>query len=58
MNTLLLLGVSQGVYIGGKLASTTGLAKAQTIKLQLENQKLQLSDLEQEQSGLMEEKAA
>jgi hypothetical protein len=35
-NTLLLLGVSQGVYIGGKLTGTTGLSRAQTFKLDLD----------------------
>src|SRR5215204_6115159 len=30
-NTLLLLGVSQGVYIGGKIASTTALSRAQAL---------------------------
>ncbi len=35
-NTLLLLGISQGVYIGGKLGATTPLARAQSIQLELE----------------------
>src|SRR6185503_514637 len=35
VNTLLLLGVSQGVYIGGKLAGTTALSRAQQLKLDL-----------------------
>lgn len=35
-NTLLLLGVSQGVYIGGKLGGTTPLARAQALKLDLD----------------------
>ena len=34
-NTLLLLGVSQGIYIGGKLGGTTPLARAQAIMLEL-----------------------
>ncbi|TAX22766.1 hypothetical protein ELI02_34020 [Rhizobium leguminosarum] len=33
-NTLLLLGVSQGVYIGGKLGGTTPLARAQTVQIE------------------------
>src|SRR5205085_623834 len=35
-NTLLLMGVSQGTYIGGKIASTSPLSRAQAIKLELE----------------------
>jgi len=35
-NTLLLLGVSQGVYIGGKIASTTALSRAQALKAELD----------------------
>jgi hypothetical protein len=35
-NTLLLLGVSQGVYIGGKLGGTSLLSHAQAIKLDLD----------------------
>ena len=38
-NTLLLLGVSQGVYIGGKLTGTTALSRAQTVKLDLDLRK-------------------
>lgn len=34
-NTLLLLGVSQGVYIGGKLGGTTPLARAQAVQIEL-----------------------
>ncbi|MDO9060813.1 MAG: hypothetical protein Q7U92_17565, partial [Bradyrhizobium sp.] len=34
-NTLLLLGVSQGVYIGGKLAGSTTLSRAQTLKVEI-----------------------
>jgi hypothetical protein len=34
-NTLLLLGVSQGVYIGGKVAGGTALSRAQALKLDL-----------------------
>ncbi|NEK12975.1 hypothetical protein GR236_34745 [Rhizobium leguminosarum] len=34
-NTLLLLGVSQGVYIGGKLGGTAPLARAQAIQIEL-----------------------
>ncbi|MDE3761837.1 hypothetical protein GOA77_13585 [Sinorhizobium meliloti] len=35
-NTLLLLGVSQGIYIGGKLGGSTALSRAQAIKLELD----------------------
>ncbi len=35
-NTLLLLGVSQGIYVGGKLAGATALSSAQAIKLELD----------------------
>lgn len=38
-NTLLLLGVSQGVYIGGKVAGGTGLSKAQALKVELDTRK-------------------
>ena len=34
-NTLLLLGVSQGVYIGGKIAGNTTLSRAQTLKVDI-----------------------
>lgn len=35
-NTLLLMGVSQGVYISGKLSATSSLTSAQALKLDLE----------------------
>jgi hypothetical protein len=49
-NTLLLLGVSQGLYIGGKVASTTPLARAQALKLQLDNKTTELDNLKKEQA--------
>jgi len=51
-NTLLLLGVSQGVYIGGKLAGTTAISRAQTLKLNLELKEEERKKLEQEQATL------
>jgi hypothetical protein len=38
-NTLLLLGVSQGVYIGGKLAGSTALSRAQSLKTDIATKK-------------------
>ena len=53
-NTLLLLGVSQGLYIGGKVASTTPLARAQALKLQLDNKTTELENLKKEQEKAQE----
>jgi hypothetical protein len=50
-NTLLLLGVSQGVYIGGKVASTTTIAKARTLKLDLDVQTEALSQRKAERDA-------
>lgn len=35
-NTLLLLGVSQGVYIGSKLVGATALSRAQALKVSID----------------------
>jgi hypothetical protein len=51
-NTLLLLGVSQGVYIGGKLAGSTPLSRAQTAKLDLDLKSAQLQALKDEEAAL------
>ena len=52
VNTLLLMGVSQSVYIGGKLAGTTALAQAQTLRLDLDQLALEKSNLEAKKPGL------
>ena len=52
VNTLLLLGVSQGIYIGGKLAGTTSLSRAQTIKLELDLKKGELEVKKEEHKAL------
>jgi hypothetical protein len=63
-NTLLLLGVSQGVYIGGKLTGTTAISRAQTLKLDLdmrreERLRLQVNlDALKKQKNDLEAKAA
>lgn len=51
-NTLLLLGISQGVYIGGKLAGTTALNRAQTAKLTLDVRTGEKQKLVDEQATL------
>jgi hypothetical protein len=56
-NTLLLLGVSQGVYVGGKIASTTPLATAQALKLQLDVSSETLRNLDAALKALQKEKA-
>jgi hypothetical protein len=58
VNTLLLMGVSQSVYIGGKLAATTGLGRAQTLKLELDVSTSALTSLTEEKKTLEAEKAA
>ena len=55
-NTLLLLGVSQGVYIGGKLAGTTTLNQAQTLKLDLDLKTGERQKLASEQKTLQDKK--
>jgi hypothetical protein len=51
-STLLLLGVSQGIYVGGKVASTTPLAEAQAAKLELEAKRAALKVLTDEKATL------
>src|SRR6476646_10505612 len=51
-NTLLLLGVSQGVYIGGKIAGTTSLASAQTIKDDFDRKTGELQAFQDEKTKL------
>ena len=58
-NTLLLLGVSQGIYVTGKLTSTSDLSKAQTAKVNVDvsaqtlaNDQAALAALQVRQSGL------
>jgi hypothetical protein len=57
-NTLLLLGVSQGVYIGGKLASTTALGRAQQLKLDLDLRAKERNDLVAEKAKLTAEQTS
>jgi hypothetical protein len=57
VNTLLLLGVSQGVYIGGKLAGTTALSRAQQLKLDLELRAAERQKLLDEQAKLTKTQA-
>lgn len=56
-NTLLLLGVSQGVYIGGKVAGTTALANAQTLKLDLDVKNDVFKKLSAEQTAFENDKS-
>jgi hypothetical protein len=56
-NTLLLLGVSQGVYVGGKLAGTTALSRAQTIKIDLDYKMAKRQKLVDEQVQLTKAQA-
>lgn len=51
-NTLLLLGVSQGIYVGGKLAGSTALARAQTLKLDLDVRQGQVAALNDDKDDL------
>jgi hypothetical protein len=51
-NTLLLLGVSQSVYIGGKVAGTTSLARAQTLKDDSDRKTGELQGLQDEKTKL------
>lgn len=51
-NTLLLLGVSQGVYIGGKLAGTTPLSRAHALKVELDVRNDALKTLKEKQTAL------
>jgi septal ring factor EnvC (AmiA/AmiB activator) len=55
-NTLLLLGVSQGTYIGGKLSSGTALNRAQTLKLDMDLKKDEIVDLTEKKKKLTTEK--
>jgi hypothetical protein len=57
-NTLLLLGVSQGVYIGGKVAGTTALSNAQTLKMDLDVQNDVFKRLDAERAALEQEKTS
>jgi hypothetical protein len=64
-NTLLLLGVSQGIYIGGKVVSTSPLSRAQALKLELDvkyaaERHLQdeLSELNSKKKDLEDQKTA
>ena len=47
--------MSQGVYVGGKLAGTTALSRAQTIKLDLELKTAKRQKLVDEQAQLTKE---
>jgi hypothetical protein len=51
-NTLLLLGISQGVYIGGKFTGTTALNRAQATKLELDLRVEEKKNLETELANL------
>jgi hypothetical protein len=55
-NTLLLLGVSQSVYLGGKLGATTSIAQAVGIKRDLDMQTAARADLEAERVKLQQRK--
>jgi hypothetical protein len=55
-NTLLLLGVSQGLYIGGKVAGTTALSRAQALKLELDLKNEEKQKLESEKDALEKDK--
>jgi hypothetical protein len=55
-NTLLLLGVSQSVYLGGKLGATTSIAQAVGIKSDLDMQTAARADLEAERAKLQQRK--
>lgn len=55
-NTLLLLGVSQGVYITGKLASRSGLAALQTVKAQMDLNGDEVAALSAKRVKLLDEK--
>jgi hypothetical protein len=57
-NTLLLLGVSQGVYIGGKVAATTPLGNAQALKIDLEAKTEALKNREAELQALQDRETA
>jgi hypothetical protein len=57
-NTLLLLGVSQGVYVTGKWATTSALSKTQTIKLDLDARISTKQVLEREKVKLEEQQSA
>jgi hypothetical protein len=57
-NTLLLLGVSQSVYLGGKVSATTSIAQAVGIKRDLDMQTSARSDLEAERAKLQQRKDA
>jgi hypothetical protein len=56
-NTLLLLGVSQGIYVGGKFASNTALSRAQTAREALDLKTAQLKALEGDEKRLTDEQA-
>lgn len=50
--TLLLLGVSQGIYVGGKVAATTPIATVQALKLDLETKRAAVANLAVEKANL------
>jgi hypothetical protein len=55
-NTLLLMGVSQSVYIGGKLAGSTALANAQALKINVEQLQAELETLKNDEVKLTDQK--
>jgi hypothetical protein len=55
MNTLLLMGISQGVYIGGKVAGTTAVSRAQTLKLERDVKSAALEQLTSQSKSLKQE---
>lgn len=56
-NTLLLMGVSQGIYVTGKLVSTSPLASAQAMSAEIDTLKETASRYQDELAGLSEAKA-
>lgn len=56
-NTLLLLGVSQGVYVTSKLAGASALAKAQAIKASIDANQETVKNLESDKATLAATKA-
>ncbi len=56
-NTLLLLGVSQGIYVAGKLTSTSDLSKAQAAKATVDTASQALANHQAEQAALQAQQA-
>lgn len=57
-NTLLLLGISQGVYIGSKLTGASRLADVQAIKIELDTKTDGLKTLDEAAQDLNAKRAA